>query len=292
MTIVISGASGQLGRLAAWAVLEKVDPADVVLVSRTPEALGEFAVRGVQLRGADLDDPASLPAAFSGGDRLLLISTDAVGRRVVQHGAAVVAAATAGVQATVYTSLINPSDSNPVAVAAEHRETEELLRTSGMEWTFLRNSIYAEMLLPEAAGAVATGRIATNAGLGEVAYVSREDCAAAAAAVLTSDGHDGRAYDITGPKALNVEDLARIYSEVGEVVVEIAMLEDDAWVANLVEAGVPAPAARDLATFGIGARRGYLAAVSTSVQDLTGRPPKSVLEVLRAHRAELAAAAP
>jgi NAD(P)H dehydrogenase (quinone) len=288
MSIVITGASGKLGRLTAEAVAEKVSPSDVVLVTRRPDAVSDLAQRGFRVRAGDFDDPASLPPAFDGGERLLIISADVIGRRVAQHRAAIDAAVAAGVRWAAYTGGINPSDSNPGAAAREHRATEEALRDSGLAWTFLRNSIYAEALVGSAGPALASGSLVTNAGDGRTAYVSRADCAAAAAAVLTSDGHDGKEYDITGPETLGEHDVAALYAELGGGPVEPVFLDDEAWVAAMVEhAGLPEPVARTYATFGAAARRGYAAVVSSAVEDLTGRPPRTVREVLEAHRAEL-----
>jgi NAD(P)H dehydrogenase (quinone) len=153
-----------------------------------------------------------------------------------------------------------------------------------MAWTFLRNSIYSEMQAgPGAAAALATGSLLTNAGEGRTAYVSRGDCAAAAAVVLTSDGHEGKAYDITGPDALSARDLAALYADIGGKPVEAVLLDDDAWVAAMVEhAGLPEPLARQLATFGEAARHGYAEVVSTAVRDLTGNEPRTTRDVLEA----------
>jgi NAD(P)H dehydrogenase (quinone) len=281
MRIVITGASGQLGRLTTAAALERVAPSDLILVTRTPEALADLAARGATVRAGDFDRPESLPAAFAGGERLLLISTDVIGTRVSQHRAAIDAAVRAGVRSVAYTSIVNPSDSNPTVVAAEHRATEELLRASGLAWTFLRNGIYADLLTQDAAAALGSGKLLTNAGDGRNAYVAREDCAAVAAAVLTSDGHDGRTYDVTGADPLGADDLASLYAEVGGAPVEAVRLDDAAWVAAMVEhAGMPEPMAQAYATFGIATRHGYTATRSTTVRDLTGRGPRTVRAVL------------
>jgi NAD(P)H dehydrogenase (quinone) len=288
MSIVIAGASGKLGRLTAEAVLDKVPPSDLLLVSRTPELLDDFAERGAVVRQGDFDVPAVLRTAFAGGERLLLISTDVLGRRVERHGNAIDAAVAAGVKSMAYTSILNPSESNPVVVAEEHRGTEELIRASGLEWTFLRNSLYIETLLPVAVTAVRTGTLLTNEAAGLTSYVSRDDCAAAAAAVLTTDGHERKTYDITGSEALSAEDLAVMYGEAGEVIVRPEYVDDEAWIAAMIRlGGLPEPAARAYATFGIAARRLYLAAISTTVEDLTGRPPRRVVEVLKQHHDEL-----
>jgi NAD(P)H dehydrogenase (quinone) len=290
MVIVITGASGNLGRLTTERVLEQIEPEQLILVTRNVLALEDMQERGVTVRPGDFEDPVQLESAFAGGDRLLLISTDAIGRRVDQHTHAIDAAVFAGIQKIAYTSIVNPSDTNPSAAADDHRATEELVRGSDLTWTFLRNGIYAEMLLGPAAAAIGSGRLVTNEGDGRTSYVSRADCAAAAAAVVTAEGidHDYRAYDITGPEALAQDDLGALYEELSGRVVETVKLDDDAYVAGLVEQmGADEDAARLYATFGIAARRWYLAPVSTAVADLTGHEPRSVREVLEAHRAEL-----
>jgi NAD(P)H dehydrogenase (quinone) len=292
MTIAITGASGQLGRLTAEALLETVAPSDVVLVTRSPDGLADLAERGAVVRRADFDDPASLAPAFEGVDRLLLISASVIGNRVHQHRAAIDAAVTAGVRSVAYTGGANPSHSNPAAAMRDHRETEEAVRASGLAWTFLRNAIYAESLLQGASAAIASGQLITNAGEGRTAHVARADCAAAAAAVLTTDGHAGKAYDITSTDALNAADVAALFTELSGRPVEPVYLGDEEWIAAMVEhAGMPEPLARDIATFGIAARQGYLGAVSTTVAALTGREPVGVRAVLEARREELVGAA-
>jgi NAD(P)H dehydrogenase (quinone) len=291
MTIAITGASGHLGRLTAEALLDRATPSDIVLVTRSPDALADLAERGAVVRAADFEDPASLPRAFEGVERLLLISASFFGVRVPQHRAAIDAAAAAGVRSVAYTGGANPSHSNPAVAMRDHRETEEALLASGLSWTFLRNGIYAESLLNGVGAVLATGKLVTNAADGRTAYVSRGDCAAAAAVVLTTDGHEGKAYDITSPDALSAADVAALLSELSGRPVEPVYLSDDDWVATMVEhAGMPEPLARDIATFGIAARQGYLGAVSTTVAELTGREPASVREVLEAHREELVGA--
>jgi NAD(P)H dehydrogenase (quinone) len=282
MRIAITGASGHLGRLTAEAVLGHTDATKLILVSRDPATLGDFAARGASVRRGDFNDPQSLPSALEGAERMLLISTDRLGERVAGHKAAVDAAARAGVRWLAYTSVVNPSDSNPVAAAGDHRATEEHVRASGMAWTFLRNSVYTETLLPVAAVALISGRHVANDGDGRIAYVSREDCAAAAAVVLTSRGHEGRAYDITGPEAVGARELAALFADLGGKPVEAVLVDDEAYVGALTRgAGVTEEAAREYATLGRAAREGYLAPVSTAVQDLTGRAPVTVRDVIK-----------
>jgi NAD(P)H dehydrogenase (quinone) len=213
MSIVITGASGHLGRSTAEMVLDRVPASEVILTTRHPEELSDLAERGAEVREADFGRPEALVRAFESGEKLLLISTDVVGARVGQHRAAIEAAGEAGVRHVIYTSYLNPVAENPAAVAPDHRETEEALRESGLEWTALRNGLYAEYQVPAGAQAIVTGRLVHNNGDGETAKVSREDCAAVAAAVLSTEGHEGEAYDITGPQPLGQRDVAALLGE-------------------------------------------------------------------------------
>ena len=273
MKYAITGASGQLGRLTADELLERVPASDVVLITRRPESLSEYAARGVDVRAGDFTDPASLPAAFAGIDRLLIVSTDAVGTRLPGQVAAVAAAADAGVARIAYTSITRPEPENPAAVVADHAGTEQALRESGTRWTMLRNAIYADMQVPVLQQAAATGQLVTNVGTGRYAYVTRADCAAAAAAALVRDDADDTIFDITGPESLSSNDLAALAGKLGSTDVAVVDVDDPAYVAGLVEhAGLPEPVAQLLASFHQAARLGYFEAVSDDFTKLTGRP--------------------
>jgi NAD(P)H dehydrogenase (quinone) len=280
MKFAISGASGRLGRRTADLLLDRVPASDIVLISRDPSLLSDRVAGGAEVRAGDFDDPASLGRAFAGVDRLLLISTDAIGSRIVQHEAAVAAAVAAGVQSVVYTSMINPSDSNPAFVAAEHRATERTIKDSGLRWTMLRNAIYTEMLLPSAPAAIVSGTLLTNTGAGVNVNVARDDCAAVAATVLAEDGHDGKSYDITGSEPLDAEDLAALYAELSGEPIGVLQVDDAAWAAAMTEHGMPEGEAAVYVTFGASQRHGYAAVMTTAVEDITGRPPRSLREVL------------
>jgi NAD(P)H dehydrogenase (quinone) len=289
MSLVLTGASGHLGRRTAELLLARVNPDSVVLVSRRPEALADLRARGMTIRPGDFDDPDSLLDAFAGAERLLLISTDAFGRRVTQHGHAISAARRVGVEHVIYTSLPGPSESNPALVAADHRATEALLRESGLAWTVLRNALYSDHLVPQAMAAIKSGRFRHNHGTGASAYVSRDDCAAAAAAVLSGGReYTGRIYDVTGPELLGADDLARCFGVIGGVAVRAEDLGDEALVAGMVGAGLPAPIASLLASFGAAIRGGHLAQLSPAVEALTGQEPMSVDDVLVATSANSA----
>jgi NAD(P)H dehydrogenase (quinone) len=287
MSIVITGASGQLGRLTAELALDRVPASEVILTTRRSEALSDLAERGASVRQADFDRPETLAESFAGGERLLLISTDDLGRRTAQHRAAIEAAREAGVRHVAYTSYLNPVAENPAVITPSHQATEKALRESGLAWTMLRNSFYAEYQVPGGAQAIATGRLVHNNGDGRIAYVSREDCAAAAAAVLTTEGHENKAYDITGPEALSQDDVAALLSEVSGRPVEAVAVDDEAFIQDLNAAGRPEPAAREVASYGRAIREGFLGEASGAVENLTGRPPRSLREVFEAHRDEL-----
>jgi NAD(P)H dehydrogenase (quinone) len=287
MTIAITGAAGQLGRLTAQLVLERVPAGDVVLVTRRPEAVADLAQSGAIVRHGDFDDPPSLAGAFDGCERALLISADVLGKRVAQHSAAIDAAAAAGVRHMIYTSGENAGGALPLVVAQEHGATEQAIRDRGLQCTALRNGLYAEFQVGAAARAAGSGRLVHNNGDGATAYVSREDCAAAAAAVLTTSGHEDRVYDITGPELVSQADLAALVTAITGRPVEAVGIDDEAAAQALVDVGLPPEMARAYASFGTAIREGVLKTVSNAVHDLTGREPRSMREVLEAHRSEL-----
>jgi NAD(P)H dehydrogenase (quinone) len=287
MTIAITGAAGHLGRLTAQLVLDRVGADEVVLVTRRPDAIADLADAGATVRRGDFDEPDSLPAAFAGVDRLLLISADVLGNRVAQHTAAIDAAAQAGVGHVLYTSGLNAGSALPLVVSHDHGATEEAIRARGLRWTALRNGLYAESQVAAVARAVASGHLVHNNGDGATAYVSRDDCAAAAAAALTGDGHEDRVYDITGPELVTQAQVAALASEITGRPVEPVAIDDEEATLGLMAVGLPADTAKAIASFGTAIREGVLEVLSTHVEDLTGRPPRSLREVLVAHRSEL-----
>ena len=282
MSFVITGASGNLGRRTAEILLDQVDPTEVLLVTRTPDALSDLAARGAVVRHGDFNEPSELPAAFAGGERMLIISGDDIGARTAQHIAAIEAAKAAGVGHVAYTSIVNPVDDNPAAVVPSHKATEEALAASGLGWTFLRNGLYSEFRIDEAAMAKDNGSFHHNLGDGQTAYVSRDDCAAAAAAVLSGGSeHDGQIYNITGPALLGAAELAELYGRVGGTPVEAINVPDEGLIQGMIGAGLPEFVAGLIASFGTAIRGGYLNERSDAVEKLTGRPPVTLESVLR-----------
>lgn len=279
--IAISGASGALGRRVAELVLEQADPETVLLLTRTPDALRDLARRGARVERASFKNPTGLRQVLAGTQRLLMISTDGVGDRLDHHRQAISAARSAGVWHVVYTSCPQPGSANPAIVAAEHAQTEQALRDSGMDWTFLRNNLYADGLPEAAAQAAEAGVWLTNAADGAIAYVSREDCARAAAATLLTDGHERESYDITGPAALSIHELAALAGQAYGVDVAVDELDDAEYAVALESMGLPSTVAALVTSFGQAAREGFLSKVSTDVVALTGQAPVAVADLLR-----------
>jgi NAD(P)H dehydrogenase (quinone) len=287
MTIAITGAAGHLGRLTAQLVLDRIPADELVLVTRRPDELADLMAAGANVRHGDFDAPEGLPEAFAGVDRLLLISTDVLGNRVAQHTAAIDAAVAAGVGHVLYTSGLNAGSALPLVVSHDHGATEQAIRDRGLRWTALRNGLYAEFQVAAAARAFASGHLVHNNGDGATAYVSREDCAAAAAAALTGDGHEDRIYDITGPELVTQAQMAALVTEITGRHVDAVAIDDEEATQNLTAVGLPADMAMAYASFGTAIREGVLDVVSSHVEDLTGRRPRSLREVLEAHRSEI-----
>jgi NAD(P)H dehydrogenase (quinone) len=289
-TLLVSGAGGHLGRRVVELLLES-KAGTVIAATRNPAKLADLAARGVTVRRLDFDDPASLESGFQGVDRALLISTDLLDgtdARLRQHERAVAAAAKAGVRHLVYTSMPHPEDS-PVPFAYQHLGTEQAIKASGMSWSILRNHWYADHLiefgrLPQA---VASGKLFAASGEGGAAYVTREDCARAAAAALSSDDMTNRTYNITGPDVVTGRDLAVLASQVSGRSVEYVPLEADVFKPMLLSAGVPEGFVGVIVGADLAMKLGQFGPASTDVLTLTGRQPTSVRALAEAHREAL-----
>ena len=304
MKLVITGASGQFGRLVIAKLLESVPPGDLILLSRTPESLAGLAEQGCVVRKGDFDDPAGLEAAFAGGDRLLLISGTRVGKRVPQHGGAIAAARKAGIAHVVYTSFLGAGDPDNTSEAVkDHSGTEELLRESGLVWTALRHAQYADAVTDViAVMSVNNGRMLSVAGDGRMPFIWREDCALAAAAVMVSDGHENRAYNITGPELISFREVAAMIGEFTDQEVVLDLTDEAGLYAMFDAIGVPrepvenpAPGdvpwnSDDMVSFEVALRDGHFAVESRDFEALTGEPPRS-LRALFTLRAEATRAA-
>ncbi|NYG59610.1 NAD(P)H dehydrogenase (quinone) [Nocardioides daedukensis] len=280
MTIAVTGATGALGSLVLDALLRTEDPASLVAVVRNESKAASLAARGVQVRVADYTDPTALKAALEGVDSLLLISSSEVGQRLAQHSNVIEAAKSAGVSHVAYTSLVNATTSEHV-LAPEHKATEELLAASGLTTTILRNNWYHENYLPNLAPAKESGILLGAAGDGKVAGAARRDYADAAAVVLTTEGHEGKVYELTGDSAYDYDELATAIGEaVGRDVAYQSVSADDV-TAALVEAGLDAGSAGFVATLDANTARGDLAEVDPTLAELIGRPTTPLVESLR-----------
>ncbi|MGE0394472.1 MAG: NAD(P)H-binding protein [Vicinamibacterales bacterium] len=281
--LLVTGASGHLGRRVVDLLIEH-GARDVIAVTRTPEALGDVASRGVDVRRADFDDPSSLPAAFAGATRVLLVSTSDIatpGRRLRQQRAAVTAAAEAGVRHIVYTSAPAPHPTPSDSLINDHFWTEAAIVATGLEWTILRNNLYTDFLLQGLPQAVATGQLVTAAGTGRRGYVTRDDCATAAEAALRS-ARGRQILDVTGPDALTQAEVAALVGDLTGRSIDVVRLDGAALLARL-KAAVPLPYAEALVYFDMRAAEGHHAMVTSAVRDLTGRAPMSVPAFLKAH---------
>jgi NAD(P)H dehydrogenase (quinone) len=287
-TIGITGASGNLGRH----VLRQLSAAGarrIIGLTRDPDRFPEKLPDGVELRRATFDDPATLPAAFAGIERLLIVSVDKLAGRGELQRAAVDAAVKAGVGHLLYTGVTSPyPDADPAALVPDsHYWTETRIAESGVGFSFLRNNLYTDFLIPGAQAAIASGTLYHAAGAGGRAYVTREDCAAAAAAALLNA--EGRqVYDIGGPEAVSSDDLAALLTRISGKPVKAVNVPAEGFAAGLVKAGVPQEMAAVLARFDVDAAKGRLAVVSGDFETLTGRKPRSVADFLAAHKQALA----
>jgi NAD(P)H dehydrogenase (quinone) len=282
MSLVVTGASGRLGRLTVQALLDRgVEPGRIVAAARTPERLDDLARRGVDVRHADYTDPQSLEEALVGAEKVLLISGSDFGARVDQHRNVVGAAREAGVDLIAYTSLVR-ADTSGMSIAADHAATESSIIESGLPYAFLRNSWYLENYTEQIATAREHGIVLGSAGAGRLSAATRADYAAAAAAVLVGDGPRRQIYELGGDTAFTLPEYAATLSDlVGE---EIAYVDQTPaeYAAFLESAGVPGPVAQILADSDRGLSRDELLVETGDLGRLIGRPTTTMAEAITA----------
>lgn len=285
--IVVTGASGQLGRLVIEALLRKRPAGEIVAAVRDPQKMADLAKRGVQVCHADYDRPDSLATAFSGAGKLLLISGNEVGRRVPQHRAAIEAARTAGVGLLAYTSLLH-ADTSPLPLAAEHKETESLIRASGLPAVILRNGWYTENYLANVPGALQHGVLLGSTGAGRIASAARADYAEAAATVLTQGDQAGRIHELAGDESYTLAELAAAIAEQSGQAVAYRDLPAGEFKTVLLNAGLPEWLANLLVESDVGASKGGLFDDGRQLSRLIGRPTASLIELLKRQLAAMA----
>ncbi|MCX4818659.1 SDR family oxidoreductase [Streptomyces sp. NBC_01142] len=289
MSIVVTGATGSLGRLVIDELLATVPAEQIAAVVRSKEKATDLAARGVELRTADYNEPETLAGAFRAGDRVLLISGSEVGRRVSQHTAVIEAAKEAGVAQLAYTGVLGGPDAD-FALAAEHKVTERVILDSGLPYTFLRNGWYTENYTEHLAPVLEHSAVVASAGEGRIASAARADYAAAAAAALTGEGHLGKAYELSGDVAWSFTEYAAELSRQTGRTIAYNNVPAEVHLGILTGAGVPQPFAEILVDVDAAVVRGLLAGTTGDLARLTGRPTTPLADSVAAALATTATA--
>ncbi len=279
--ILVTGASGQLGRLVINFLLEKTVARQIIAAVRNPDSVKDLAEKGVQVRQADYNQPDTLHAALEGVEKVLLISSSEVGQRRVQHKNVIDAAKTAGVSLIAYTSILNATTS-PLQLAEEHVATEALLAESGIPHVLLRNSWYSENYTISLPVVLENGVVLGCAVDAKLSTAARADYAEAAAVVLTTDNQAGKVYELAGDTAFTLSEYAAAISEAsGKTVVYQDMPESD-YTNALIGECLPQGFAAILTDTKVGASKGGLYSDSKDLSTLIGRPTTPILESIKA----------
>jgi NAD(P)H dehydrogenase (quinone) len=268
MTVAVTGATGELGRLVVQQLQARVSSSALVALVRSPARAADL---GIAVRQADYDRPETLGPALAGVDTLLLISSSEVGRRAPQHRNVIAAATPAGVQRIVYTSLLH-ADRSPLDLAVEHCATEDALKASGVPFTILRNGWYTENYTATVPAALAKRAVFGSAGDGKISSATRADFAEAAAVVLTGTGHEGRSYELAGDEAYTLADLAAELSRQTGRVIPYRDLPEAEYAVALAAAGLPEGLARMIAGWDAAVTQGALFDDRRQLSALIGRP--------------------
>ncbi|GGA96769.1 SDR family oxidoreductase [Allosediminivita pacifica] len=277
MTIAITGATGQLGRLTVQKLVDMQGADGLVALARSPEKAEDL---GVETRAFDYDRPETLAPALDGVDVLVLISSSEVGKREAQHGAVIEAAKAAGVTRIVYTSILH-ADSSPMSLAPEHRATEALLAASGLKVTLLRNGWYHANYLGALPAALEHGAMIGAAGEGRISSAAREDFAEAAAVAATGEGHEGKTYELAGDEAYTLAELAEVVSaQTGKQIPYVNMTEAE-YAEALKGAGLDAGTAQMVVGLDAGASQDALFDDSRTLSRLIGHPTTPISEAVR-----------
>lgn len=278
--IAITGATGQLGQHIIETLLKTVPASQIVAIVRNPAKATALSQQGITVRQADYSDEAAFTTALQGIDKLLLISSSEVGQRAPQHRNVINAAKAAYVKFIAYTSLLH-ADRSPLGLADEHVATEKMLAQSGIAYALLRNGWYTENYLASAPAALEHGVFIGAAGEGKIASATRADYAAAAARVISEDGHAGKIYELAGDAGWTLSQLAaELAKQSGKKVVYQNLSEAD-FAAALKGVGLPAGLADMLADSDVGASKGGLFDDSHTLSKLIGRPTTSLADSVK-----------
>ncbi|HBH6852159.1 SDR family oxidoreductase [Citrobacter freundii] len=278
--IAITGATGQLGQHVIESLLKTVPASQIVAIVRNPAKATALSQQGITVRQADYSDEAAFTTALQGIDKLLLISSSEVGQRAPQHRNVINAAKAAHVKFIAYTSLLH-ADTSPLGLADEHVATEQMLAESGIAYVLLRNGWYTENYLASAPAALEHGVFIGAAGEGKIASATRADYAAAAARVISEDGHAGKTYELAGDAGWTLSQLAaELAKQSGKKVVYQNLSAAD-FAAALKGVGLPAGLADMLADSDTGASKGGLFDDSHTLSKLIGRPTTSLADSVK-----------
>jgi uncharacterized protein YbjT (DUF2867 family) len=280
--IIVTGATGQLGRAIVEQLLERVPAEEVGVSVRNPEKATNLANRGVRVRPGDFGDAASLAHAFDGARQVLIVSAGIGEAARRQHRTAIQAAREAGAQRILYTSHMGANPASAFAPMPDHATIEAALQASGMPFTALRNGFYAATVPMLMGQALQSGTL-TAPEDGPVSWTAHPDLAEAAAIALTEEGRlDGVSPPLTAAEALDLADIAAIASELAGRPITRATVTDEEYRAALVSRGVPEPQADMLVGMFVASRQGEFAAVDRTLQRLLERPLTSMRDVLAA----------
>lgn len=278
--IVVTGATGQLGRLVIASLLKKVLASQIVAAVRSPDKAKDLAASGVQVRQADYNQPASWDAALQGAEKVLLISSSEIGQRAKQHQAVIEAAKRAGVKLLAYTSVLR-ADTSVLGLAAEHTQTEAAIRASGVPYVFLRNGWYTENYAMSIPTAMQLGSVFGCAGEGRISGAARADYAEAAAVALTVAGQAGKIYELAGDTAFTLSEFAAEIAKQSGKPINYVNLPEAEYKKALLGAGLPEFLAELLANSDTGVSQGALFDDGKQLSKLIGRPTTPLAEVVK-----------
>lgn len=278
MTIAVTGATGQLGRIIVQKLKQKVAPRQIIALARNTDKASDL---GVEVRQADYEKHETLDEALREVETLMLVSSSEVGKRASQHANVIASARKAGVRRIVYTSLLR-ADTSPMSLAPEHVQTETALKQSGVAHTILRNGWYTENYTASIPGAVQTGALVGSAGEGRISSATRDDLAEAAVVVLTGNGHDGKVYELAGDEAYTLADLAAEISRQTGKDILYRNLPQEEYAAVLKSVGLPEGFAGAVASFDVDASSGALFDDGRQLSELIGRPTTPLSDAVAA----------
>ncbi len=296
MKYLVTGASGHFATSAIYMMLAKIAANDMILMSRSPAKLAEFEKLGCTVRYGDYEKPDSVESAAQGAEKMLMISGHMVGYRIPQHSNAIDAAMRAGVKHIVYTSYYGSTAENTALICRDHYGTEQKLIASGVTWTAMRDGFYTDTIVNAAMPlALRTGRWVHCAGDGRMSFVDRDDCVASAAAVMLSEGHENRVYNITGTELWSFADVAALTTEITGKPIQTNDVTDVELYAYLRSLGIPAEAIKEFNIGGFASscddivscdraiRDNMFAITSDDIRLLTGREAKSLRTFAKEH---------